>query len=277
MSFTVYQNSQKLTCHVCDTKKPLLSMCSQCGSRFLKKVGLGTEGLHEHVQLLFPQARILRMDRDEITTTKKLNQTLEQFQKHQADMLIGTQMLVKGHDFPKLTLVVVVLADSLFSWPDFRANEKAYATLKQVAGRAGRAQDAGLVLVQTYSPEHPVLQLLTEKMTEKAFFEEELSVRQFLRYPPFGRIARLRFEQKTKQKAFEQSHVVLEGLHKQALALEILGPSEAFLEKAKGLYRFDMLIKSSSVFPLHQALYWVQRLCESQKWAFWVDVDPWSL
>jgi primosomal protein N' (replication factor Y) len=196
-------------------------------------------------------------------------------------------MLVKGHDFPNVTLVVVVLADGLFRWPDFRAPERALQILKQVAGRAGRGEKPGRVLIQTFSPDHPVIQTLQGKLAEDDFLETEKQLRQALSYPPFGRMARLRFESADRYEAQQRAQAVAQAISPtlpaaraapgSAFEFEVLGPSEAFLERAKGIYRWDLLIKSVEIKSLQRSIRRARELCFSKKWPLVVDVDPYGV
>jgi len=178
---------------------------------------------------------------------------------------------------------VVVLADALFRWPDFRAPERAFQVLQQVAGRAGRGEKPGKVLVQTYDPEHVVIRTLQGQLGEEEFLEGERELRQVLGYPPFGRLARIRFESADREEVQRRAQLVANGLAKFAEPggpfgeVEILGPSEAFLERAKGIYRWDILIKSRDVQGLQKALATAREACFKQKWNFLVDVDPYGV
>jgi primosomal protein N' (replication factor Y) len=286
ISLTVHKRNRELRCHVCGHLEAIPDLCGKCQSLDLDPIGAGTESLEDEIPKLIPEAKILRLDRDVITSTTRLEKTLKAFREGEADILLGTQMLAKGHDFPKVTLVVVVLADALFRYPDFRAPERALQILSQVSGRAGRRETPGRVLIQTYQPDAPVLEVLLGQRTEEDFLEEEREIRVALDYPPFGRMARLRLESSDRNEAVRQAEAIarvlraavpdLEG-EEPGLRLEILGPSEAFLERAKGIFRWDLLLKSSSVRALGSILHRAKHLAAREKWVLLVDVDPYGL
>ena len=191
-------------------------------------------------------------------------------------------MLVKGHDFPDVTLVVVLFADGLFRFPDFRANERSYQTLLQVAGRSGRGEKKGKVLIQTFEPEHPIFSVLKGEISEEAFLEDEKEMRKALLYPPYGRIARLRIEANDKEEAMRLStelKSIFDSLHRSDSgdAFEALGPSEAFLEKAKGIFRWDLMLKSASIGKLHSFIGVAKKWAESKEVSLLVDVDPYGV
>jgi primosomal protein N' (replication factor Y) len=171
------------------------------------------------------------------------------------------------------------LADGLFRWPDFRAPERAYQILKQVAGRAGRGDKPGKVLIQAYTLDHPTLKVLRGEMSEEEFLENEREMRKVLSYSPFGRMARIRFEGISVAEAKEHAEAVASQIRPLQTEgkIDILGPSEAFLERAKGIYRWDILIKATEIGNLQRAVLAAKELCLRQKWSYLVDVDPYGV
>jgi len=275
VSLTFHQKGRRLRCHTCGYHQAVPDVCGKCSGLQFNLIGAGTESLEMELPSLIPDAKILRMDRDQVTSATRLDQLLDDFREGKANLMVGTQMLVKGHDFPNVTLVVVVLADALFRWPDFRAAERAYQILTQVSGRAGRGDSVGKVLIQTYQPEYPVLKVVQGQMAADEFFEGERELRQVLGYPPFGRLARLRVEAPAREMA-QQRATDLRALIEQRMPneLEVLGPSEAFMEKAKNIFRWDILLRSKEIRSLHRAIHLAQSAAILKEWPMIVDVDP---
>lgn len=281
VTLAVHKRENQLKCHACGFSSELPDHCPQCNKGNLRAYGMGTERLQENLERIIPEAKILRLDRDQLTSHTRLNHILESFKKGEANILLGTQMLVKGHDFPGVTLVVVVTADALFYWPDFRASERALQILTQVSGRAGRAQHPGKVLIQTYDPDHPVLQVITGKLSEENFLEEERSLRSQLCYAPFGRLARLRFESRDNDCAFEAANQTADYLKKQLphefLNAHLLGPGQAFLKRIKNTYRWDILLKAKDRLVLQPILEKAVQFPKKKNVSFSIDVDPYAL
>ena len=245
---TYHSSGEALTCHICGYRRQLPHTCPQCGSAAIRQLGIGTEKVETELQTLYPQARILRWDAD--TTTKKGSHDLilSHFSNHHADFLVGTQMLAKGLDLPLVTLVGVVLAEVGLNLPDYRAGERVFHLLTQVAGRAGRSPLGGQVIFQTFQPEHYVLQAAA-KYDFDGFYALELDKRRQIGYPPFCRLARLEYRHLKNEQA-EQAAVTLAGLLLSRIkegdhsASEIIGPAPCFYSRLNGYYRWQVILRS---------------------------------
>jgi len=278
VSLTVHKKNHTLRCHYCDYKQTLSQYCTQCSGGRLKSVGAGTESIEtelpRHIKNMIP----IRLDRDQVTSASRLSEVLEDFRCGKFNTLVGTQMLVKGHDFSKVTLVVVILADSLFRWPEYRSSEKALQVLTQVAGRAGRGKIPGKVLIQTYAKDHPVIQVMTGEMSEEDFLNQERSLREALNYPPFARFARLRIEGRKQDQVKSFASKCVLSLNKRikesSHSVEVLGPSEAFIEKVKSIYRWDALIKAKDIKVLQEVIFSAKSFPLPQGVSLIVDIDP---
>ncbi len=248
-----------LVCHYCDYHESMKEVCSSCQTGEPKPLGLGTERIENDLRRLFPDARLVRMDRDEIQSREDLEEAIAKIENREADILIGTQMIAKGLDFPGLTLVGLVLADVAFNLPDFRASERAFQLLTQVAGRAGRhLRDGrqGHVILQTYNPDHPSIQYTLQHDFE-GFAAHDLQFRETLGYPPMGRLAALKFGgpdlAETEAAARRIAELARRTIDKAVAAdplspssgILVLGPAPAPMAKLRNLYRFQILIKGS--------------------------------
>jgi primosomal protein N' (replication factor Y) len=272
------QAVELLRCHYCNYSTLHPQKCPECLSPYLKFFGTGTQKVFHQLSLEFPDLNILRFDSDTTKTKNAHRQILEKFAQGEADILIGTQMLTKGIDLAQVTLVGVVSADGLLFHSDYRAGERAFQTLTQVAGRAGRGNEPGQVIIQTYTPQHPVIQAVRNH-DYLAFTKGELEQRDCLDYPPYGKLILLRFssidEQKARQTAEAITDMCAEILPSE---IEILGPAPANVMRVARRYRWQILLKSSTEFSLaiKQKLLEIKHHCPSGV-ALVIDVDPFRI
>jgi len=239
-----------LRCHYCDFHQHAPETCPSCQSTSLRALGLGIQRVEAEIAAQFPSSRIGRLDRDSVRGKGMLEKTLTSFASGELDILVGTQMLAKGHDYPGVTLVGVVAADISLRMPDWRAAERTLQLLTQVAGRAGRGDLPGQVLIQTYSPEHTALQCAA-RHDVKTFAEAEMLVRQELGYPPFSRLCLIRAESRDEKEAMALAQRAAALLRQAATtqprgSVHILGPAPAPLARLKEIWRFQILVKSSN-------------------------------
>ena len=275
---TYHKNENRLRCHYCGWSAIPPQSCPKCGSFEIGTSGFGTEYIEAETKAKFPNAKIIRLDTDTLKSKDELLQSLEEFKQGKYDIMLGTQMVAKGLNFPNLELVGVVLADAGLHMPDFRANERTFSLITQVAGRAGRYFPDGKVIVQTYSPgREPVLFAVKNKIAE--FYNGELQQREMLDFPPFCRLLRLVFRSYNKTLAFESATDaagILNGLG--VRGMDILGPSECPIEKINSSWRYQILLKGSSIVPLQNA---ARKLLfdykHNQNVYIEYDVDPVSL
>lgn len=242
ISLTYHKHEHRLKCHYCDYQSPVPDRCPNCHSDYLRTFGLGTQKIEELLNQHFPDARVIRMDMD---TTRKKGQheaLLDRFRRHEADILLGTQMIAKGLDFENVTLVGVINADTALNLPDFRAGEKTFQLLTQVAGRTGRGRFEGEVLIQTYNPDHYVMQLAQQHDYE-SFFYYEMKRRHLGHYPPYFYTTLITISSKYQAKAQAMSHQVKQALLSSGAAIEILGPSQGAIARINERYYFQLLLK----------------------------------
>jgi primosomal protein N' (replication factor Y) (superfamily II helicase) len=236
-------NKNILKCHYCGFTKEVSKACVNCGSLNLKFFGTGTERVEDELEFYFPKAKVRRIDSDSITKRSSLGKTLSEFQKGEIDILVGTQMVSKGLDFSNVTLVGVISAETTLWLPDFRADERTFQLLTQVAGRAGRSKIAGEVLIQTYNEENFTLQKVLNN-DYYGFYNHEIEIRQKMYYPPFTRICLI----ETKDKDYKRAEGAIKDFYKELQKfkkrLMILSPTPAIISRLKSFYRFHILVKS---------------------------------
>lgn len=252
VGLTYYQKRNTLSCHQCRHQEKAMTTCRNCCQDSLRYVGLGTERLEDEVKLRFPDARVVRLDRDVVQSQQRLEKTLAAMHERTADILIGTQMIAKGHDFLHVALVGVVCADVALSMPDFRAGEKTFQLLTQVAGRAGRGSVAGRALIQTFDPTHPSIRFAKDHDVE-SFLRTELAIRKRFLQPPFARSALIRSEHQDEETAKEIIFRAHKIIHEKK-TLNILGPAPSPIERLNNRFRFQCLALSQSVKTLHESL-----------------------
>ncbi len=251
LPLALHSDTQKLICHTCGYQRQPITQCPQCGNNHIREYGAGTEKVEELVRAEFPQANILRWDAD--TTRQKGSEEilLSHFANHRADILIGTQMLAKGLDLPFVTLVGVVLADVGLNFPDYRAPERTFQLLMQVAGRAGRSVLGGRVILQTFQPWHYVIQRASQHDFD-GFYQQELEYRRQLHYPPFTELIRLEFNHLKWDKAREVSETMVAEISEWLVAhqvndIEVIGPAPAFFARVSGNYRWQILLRGQNL------------------------------
>lgn len=284
VSLTFHGREKTLRCHYCNYRMREPSGCAECGGEVFRFKGFGTQKIEEEVKRLFPEARIFRLDRDTTRTYKDFESMYQKMTSRTIDILIGTQMITKGHDFPNVTLVGVIHADLSLNIPDFRSGERSFQLLTQVAGRAGRGKVPGQVILQTQHPKHYVYHFVRDHDFER-FYAKELSLREQLNYPPFTRLVALEIESKheprgealvRKLKGFLLSRI------KNVYPVEILGPSRAALYRINNKFRWHIILRAREVLPLQSILNQCRDLPEFQKAQpggvrVSIDVDPVNL
>jgi primosomal protein N' (replication factor Y) len=258
ISLTLHRKANAYKCHFCGYSRASVSSCTICGSSKITLLGLGTEKIEAAVKGLFPGARVARMDHDTTTQKGSIIRILKRLRNRDIDILVGTQMIAKGHDFPNITLVGIICADLSLNFPDFRAGERTFQLLSQVAGRAGRGTAPGKVIMQTYNPDHFSI-ISARDQDFRTFYNKEIIYRKALRYPPFSRMIQLKISGKDREKTrlFSQAIgcqcAVLQKTDVSfAKSVEVLGPIEAPLSRIAKHYRWQILLKGSNLGALHQ-------------------------
>lgn len=280
VTLTYHKLPNRMRCHYCDYSRIAPSRCEKCQSAFLHLFGIGTEKVVEALKHRFPDARIERFDRDTTRARGSIARILTRFAMKEIDILVGTQMLAKGHDFPNVTLVGIVGADTAIGIPDFRSSERLFQLITQVAGRSGRGAEPGQVVLQTFHPDHYAIRCSMEH-SYSCFYEKEIRFRRLMQYPPYVSLANIIFAGKDPRKTVEEAREFA----KLVLALKTdsmksLGPAVAAMSRIAGLHRFQILVKSPSRKDLHQCLRGAIEHYEKvskRHSQYSVDVDPFSI
>jgi primosomal protein N' (replication factor Y) len=277
ISLTVHtaRHGWRARCHYCNYSTTVPKQCRKCAAPYLEQTGFGTEKVEQHLQQQFPAARIARIDRDAVRRKGALASMLSRFGAGEIDVLVGTQMIAKGHDFPHVTLVGVVSADVGLGLADFRAAERTFQLLTQVAGRAGRGDYAGEAIIQTLYPEHYSIQLAC-RQDYLAFFERELVYRRGMRYPPLVALVNVVVRGRSFTDAMNSASEVVRRLEAPPSpgAFTVLGPAPAPLARLRGEHRVQFFLKGTRRAEMRNALETVLAGMPELRGRFTVDVDP---
>ena len=272
VSLTYHSSGEDLVCHQCNNRMATPDFCPQCGSRRIKFLGIGTQKVEEETGRAFPEASLLRWDRDVTRGKHSHEEILDKFLAHEADVLIGTQMIAKGLDLPLVTLVGVINADISLHLPDFRASERTFQILCQVAGRAGRGILAGYVIVQSYTPEHYAI-VCAAKHDYASFYEQEIALRRQYSNPPFSRLVRLLYTNPNNALCYREAQrmhrLLKEERDSWGMDVSLIGPSPAFIQRVRGRFRWQIILRGEDPVRL------LAELPIPQGWT--VDIDPVSL
>ena len=269
-ALTWHRHDARLRCHLCNHERAAPHNCPTCSSRRIRYFGAGTQQVEQELQRHFPHARVLRWDADSARSAGAHDRLLQRFVDHEADVLVGTQMIAKGLDLPLVTLAGVVSADHGLNLPDFRAGERSFQLLTQVAGRAGRGLAGGRAILQTYQPEHYAIQTAAAQDYE-TFYAQEIAWRRALGHPPLRRLARILIQHENAARAQQEAHRAAQQLHqiireRDLRATELIGPAPCFFTRIRKQYRWHMLLRSPdpalALDHLHPGRDWI------------IDLDP---
>jgi primosomal protein N' (replication factor Y) len=278
ITLTYHKDTKTLKCHYCGSFLHPYKKCPECEGIKIRYAGLGTQKVEEELQVLVPSITLSRMDRD--TTQRKLShyRIIKKMEDGTTDLLLGTQMVAKGHDLPDVTVSAVISSDLALNLPDFRSAEKAFQLFVQLSGRSGRGDYPGKVYIQTYNPGHYVFDYVKNN-DYKGFFQKELFLREELSYPPFSKMVRIVLKFRTKDTGKKVIKEVSEIINKtSSRGIDVLGPSPAPIEKIRNLWRWHLIIKGKNSRNLRsKASELVRMLNEIDNVKTYVDVDPISL
>jgi primosomal protein N' (replication factor Y) len=280
ISMTYHKREHRLVCHYCGYMRPAPKTCPKCGSEFVQYLGTGSEKLEQLLHGMFPQARISRLDRDTVRGRDDFERMLTALHAGEIDLLVGTQMIAKGHDVANVTLVGVVASDAALSFPDFRAAERTFQLLTQVAGRAGRGDAAGKVVLQTFFPDHYAIQFAAAH-DYRGFYEKEIRFRSWMHYPPFSAVSNVLVRSPKLEDALAWSGVLAKWFENTRMeGVRVMGPAAAAIVRLKTDYRYHFLLKSASRERMNDVLRAMLQHADTQKIPrnhIVVDVDALSL
>lgn len=253
ITLTYHKSSRTLRCHYCGYGTKVYDTCPECHEKSINDLGVGTEKVEEELNKLFPESRILRMDFDTTSRKGMHEKMIKAFKNHEYDILLGTQIVSKGLDFDNVTLVGVINADTSLNIPDFRSSETTFSLLAQVAGRAGRSDKEGEVIIQTFNPEHYTIQY-TKKHDYLGFYNREMSIRRELKYPPYYYICYVKISGKDNKYIYEESLKITKLFHNKLINMIILGPSPCTIFKLNNIYRYGIILKYKKDEDLREVL-----------------------
>ena len=253
ITLTYHKSSRTLRCHYCGYGTKVYDTCPECHEKSINDLGVGTEKVEEELNKLFPESRILRMDFDTTSRKGMHEKMIKAFKNHEYDILLGTQIVSKGLDFDNVTLVGVINADTSLNIPDFRSSETTFSLLAQVAGRAGRSDKEGEVIIQTFNPEHYAIQY-TKKHDYLGFYNREMSIRRELKYPPYYYICYVKISGKDNKYIYEESLKITKLFHNKLINMIILGPSPCTIFKLNNIYRYGIILKYKKEEDLREVL-----------------------
>jgi len=279
LTLTYHRRDRRMLCHYCNYAEKVPSLCPKCQSEHIYFLGVGSEKVEEELHRELPKARIARLDRDTVSGKRHYESILQNFREGHYDILVGTQMIAKGHDIPNVTLVGVISADIGLGMPDFRAAERTFQILTQMSGRAGRGTLPGIVLIQTINPDHYAVRL-AGLHDYQGFYQREIEFRKAMRYPPFSAMANILVRSEKQEVALRMAADLGQLLTPPPEKLKIMGPAEAPVPRLKNEYRYQFLIKAASRVALNELLRRARDFALERKWgatALVIDVDPVTL
>jgi primosomal protein N' (replication factor Y) len=279
VTLTFHRRDRRMLCHYCNYAARVPDRCPKCDSEHIHFIGLGSERVEDELHGAFPRARIARLDRDTVGGKRDYETILAGFRDGAFDILVGTQMIAKGHDIPNVTLVGIVSADIGLGLPDFRAAERTFQLLTQASGRAGRGGTPGIVLIQTINPDHYAVRYAAGQ-DYGAFYAKEIEFRRLMYYPPFGALANVLVRSAREEEALQRSAALGRLLQPAPEGVKVLGPAAAAMARLKNEYRYQMLLKAASRKRLNEVLCELRRFATAEKWnptTLVIDVDPVTL